>query len=120
MATGSIDRQHGMPYRTTLELTSGDRSALDGAVDRLCALAAAKGAEITGPHTRPGRTVSVPLFKRLEGGDRFDTWEYEVCVRELAVVGHEGVARTIASTSLPDSVAVSLTIDHVERVGQRD
>ncbi len=106
-----------MPYRTTLVLTSGDRTALEVAVTSLRSIAESKGAEITGPHTKPSQTISVPLFKRLEGSDRFETWEYEVFRRELIVSGHNEVARRLAAESLPESVAVSLTVDQVEAMG---
>lgn len=108
-----------MPYRTNLELTSGDRTALDAAVESLRSVAASKGAEVTGPHSRPSRTISVPMYKRLDKDDVFDTWEYEICVRELIVTGHEGVARSIAAKSLPASVAVSMTLEHVEPPGKQ-
>lgn len=108
-----------MPYRTRLELTSGDRTALDAAVASLRSLAEAKGADVAGPHTRPVRTVTVPLFKRIDGDDRFDTWEYDVYVRELTVTGYDEVTRTMAAQRLPDSVAVALTIDHIEQLGRR-
>lgn len=107
-----------MPYRTRLVLTSGDRTALDAAVESLRSLAAAKGAEVAGPHTKPSRTIGVPLFKRHDGDERFGTWEYDVYVRELTVTGHDTVARSLASASLPNSVAVSLTIDHIEPMGR--
>lgn len=107
-----------MPYRTTLVLTSGDRTALDAAVASLRSIAEAKGVEVAGPHTKPSRTITVPLFKDLAGESRFDTWEYEVFVRELTVTGHNDVTRHLASQSLPSSVSLSVTIDHVEPVGK--
>lgn len=107
-----------MPYRTTLVLTSGDRTALEAAVASLRSIAESKGAEIAGPHTKPSQTMSVPLYKRLDGAQRFDTWEYEVFCRELTVSGHNEVARQLANESLPSSVSLSLTVDHVEPVGK--
>lgn len=105
-----------MSYRTKLVLESGDRRALDATVSELRTVAAAKGAEVAGPHTKPSRRVQIPLYKRLDGVERFGTWEYEIYTRELTVVGHDGAARAIASEAIPKSIAVTLTIDTVEQL----
>lgn len=106
-----------MAYRTTMELTSGDRAVLDATVATLRSIAESKGAQVAGPHTKPSRTVRVPLYKRVGGDATFGTWEYDVYVRELMVTGYDSVAEALASERLPPSVAVAMTIDHIEPVG---
>ena len=108
-----------MVYRTRLELTGGDRTALDAAAAKLRSSALSKGAEVAGPHTKPSRTLTVPLLKRIDDDELFDTWEYEVFIRELTITGHDTVARTLAAESLPSSVSVSLTIDLVTAAGAK-
>lgn len=106
-----------MPYRTRLELTSGDRVALDATIDRIRTMVERKGANLAGPHTRPTEEVEVPLYKSHRGEDRFRPWRYAIYRRELEIVGHEGVAREMAAFELPSSIHVTLTI---QEIGTRD
>ncbi|MFW6153442.1 MAG: 30S ribosomal protein S10 [Halobacteriota archaeon] len=103
-----------MPYRTHLELTSGDRIALDATIDRIRTMVERKGASLAGPHTRPTEEVEVPLFKSHRGEGRFESWHYAIYRRELEVIGHEGVARELAAFDLPASIHVSLTIEDID------
>lgn len=103
-----------MPYRATLLLTSGDRSALDRTVDRLRRVADRKGANVSGPHTRPTRELDIPLYKSPRGDETFDTWRYTVYTRKLEVVGHESVTRAIAAETAHAVVDITLTVTSAE------
>lgn len=105
-----------MPYRTRLTLSSGDRRLLDDTVDRVCDVANRKGANLGGPHTKPTKTISVPLFRSTTAVDPIDTWEYTIYTRELVITGHDGVARSISQLSIPPGVAIDLRIESTEPV----
>ena len=104
-----------MTYLTKLTLQSGDRVVLDHTVKDIKQFVERKGAEMKGPHPRTPQTVSVPLRKRLAGdGASFDPWTYTVYSRDIEIVGHDEVARAVASRSFPASLHVTVA---VERVG---
>lgn len=94
-----------MTFVTSLTLESGDRARLDALVDEIRETAERKGAHLKGPHTHPPRSVSVSRYKRMEdGGDGFESWDYTVYRRELSIVGHDELAREIATRGFPDGI----------------
>lgn len=105
-----------MAYRTKLVLESGDRVALEATVEALVDIADRQGAEVTGPHSKPAREVTVPLYKR-PGGERFRIWRYRVYRRTLEVTGPDRVMRALAAHGVPDSIDLTLSIDTVGPLG---
>ena len=107
-----------MPFVTTLSLRSGDRAALDAAVEDVRETARRKGVELKGPHTDPPVAYSAPLYWAPDAGGPFDTWEYSVYERTLRIVGHEEIAREIAGAQRPDSVHTDVDVDQVRSMGR--
>jgi len=100
--------------RTRFTLESGDRAALDDAATRVRDTVRRKGADLRGPFDDPSRTLSVPLYPRVDGDPATpaaDTWEYTVYRRRLEVEGHEDIARHILDQDLPDSVRIEIEVD---------
>lgn len=95
-------------------MQSGDRIALDASIDRLRSLIEQKGGSLTGPHTRPAKSMAVPLYKTHLGDRRFGHWSYQIYSRHLEVIGHEGIAREVASFNLPSSISIAITIEDGE------
>jgi small subunit ribosomal protein S10 len=106
-----------MSFVTRLRLQSGDRAALDGVVDDIRETVSRKGAEMNGPHSPPPTNVRVPLEKSVSGEDTFGDWQYTVYSREIELVGHDDVARTIADWNYPTSVHVEVEVENVRSQG---
>lgn len=106
-----------MTFRTHLSLESGDRNALQRIVQELRSTAEQKGAELKGPHSPPTSALQVPQYKTLDGDGRFSDWEYTVYSRELEIVGHEDLAREIATREFPNSIHVEAEISAVSPLG---
>lgn len=103
-----------MTYLTKLTLQSGDRVVLDQTVSDIKQFVARKGAEMKGPHPRPPETVSVSLRKHLDGtAGEFPPWTYTVYTRDIEIVGHNDVAREVASRAFPSSLYVTIEVEHV-------
>lgn len=105
-----------VPYRTHIEMESGNRKELDASIGRIRSLIERKGAKLRGPHTRPTKEIDVPLYKTHLGDRRFEHWRYHVYSRTLEVIGHEGVTREIASLELPSSINISIMVEDAEPV----
>lgn len=108
-----------MPYRARIELESGDRHALEATVDRLRAVADRKGADVTGPHALPTRTVDVPLYRDHAATTPRGTWRYQIYSRKLEIVGHETVTRAIASVDVEPAVAIDFSVETADAVRQK-
>lgn len=107
-----------MPFVTTLTLRSGDRDALDGAVENIRSAAERKGLEITGPHTRPPDEYRVPLYQQLtRASDQFPSWDYAVYERVVTLGGHDEAVRGLAERDFPTAVHVAVDIEHVQSTG---
>lgn len=115
--TGDTNRYPSMSFVTRVTLRSGDRVALDETVADIKEFAKRKGAELKGPHPRPPDEVRVPLSKHLGPGDRFRDWTYTVYTRDLEIVGHDAVAREVATWSFPRSVHVAVEVERVRSAG---
>jgi len=108
-----------MSFVTRLTLESGDRAVLDSVVDDICEAAARKGAELKGPRSHPPTELRVPLQKSVAGDGAFGDWEYTVYERTVELVGHDGLARSIADWEFPSSVRVEFEVENVRSQGQR-
>ena len=107
-----------MPFVTTLELTSGDRGALDRVVEDIKESASRKGVEFGGPHPGQPHEQPAPQSKRLSAtGDRFADWTYTVYSRTIEIVGHDEFARSVAGGAFPAGVHVEVEIDQVRQAG---
>ncbi|PSQ15894.1 30S ribosomal protein S10 [Halobacteriales archaeon QS_8_69_26] len=112
-----------MTFVTRLRLSSGDRPALDRIVDEIRQSAQRKGARLKGPHTHPPRNIAVPQYKQSppRGDDpeaaEFDHWQYTVYRREMEIVGHESLARSVATRDFPTSVHVEVEVERRPGVG---
>ncbi len=110
--------QNTMTFVTRLTLRSGDRVVLDETVSEIKTFVSRKGAEMKGPHPRPPTSIAVPMRKRLEcDAERFSDWSYTVYIREVEIVGHDSVARAVASRSFPPSLQVVVEVEHVRTAG---
>lgn len=108
-----------MPFATKLELTSGDRGALDRVVDGIKETAARKGVEFGGPHPAQPTEVRAPRSKRLStGSERFPDWTYTVYSRTIEIVGHDKFARSVAGGGFPAGVHVEVDIEQVRQAGR--
>lgn len=107
-----------MSFVTRMTLRSGDRVVLDETVADIKAFVSRKGAEMRGPHPKPPIKRSVRLPKRLsaDAGD-FRDWTYTVYTRKLEIVGHDSVARDVATRSFPPSLQVIVEIEQLGRAG---
>lgn len=107
-----------MTFVTRLTLKSGDRVVLDETVAEIKQFVSRKGAEMKGPHPRPPSKFSVSLPKLLESGsDRYSDWSYTVYTRNIEIVGHDAVARSVASRSYPGSVQVVVQVEQLRSAG---
>lgn len=107
-----------MTFVTRMTLRSGDRVVLDETVTEIKEYLSRKGAEMKGPHPRPPTKRSVPLCKRLaDGAGRFADWSYTVYTRELEIIGHDPVARDVATRSFPPSLHVVVEIEQLGSPG---
>ncbi|WP_435076079.1 30S ribosomal protein S10 [Halococcus sp. AFM35] len=103
-----------MPFVTKLDLTSGDRGALDRVVEDVKETAARKGVEFGGPHAGQPRQQRAPQSKRLSTtGGRFSDWTYTVYSRTIEIVGHDEFARSVAGGEFPAGVHVEVEIEQV-------
>lgn len=103
-----------MTVRTRFTLASGDRAALDDAAMTIRDTVRRKGADLRGPFDDPARTLTVPLYDRVDGdptAEVSDTWEYTVYRRRLEVEGHEDIARHVLDQTFPSSVRIEIEID---------
>ncbi len=101
-----------------MTLRSGDRVVLDETVSEIKSFVSRKGAEMRGPHPKPPRKCRVTLPKRLTGnGGSFREWTYTIYTREIEIVGHDAVARSVASRSFPSSLQVVVQIEQLGRAG---
>ena len=108
-----------MPFVTKLELTSGDRGALDRVVDGIKESASRKGVEFGGPHSAQPTEVRAPQSKRLStGGERFPDWTYTVYSRTIEIRGHDEFARSAAGGEFPAGVHVEVEVEQVRGVGR--
>lgn len=109
-----------MAFVTKLTLESGDRVVLDEVVGEIKRLVSRKGAEMKGPHPGTPRQFRVSQQKHLsDTGPTFDPWTYTVYTRTIEIVGHDSVARTVATRTVPDSVHVEVEVKQVGRAGSR-
>lgn len=107
-----------MPFVTKLELTSGDRGALDRVVEDIKTTASRKGVEFGGPHSGQPRNQRAPQSKRLSTtGGRFDDWTYTVYSRTIEITGHDEFAREVAGGEFPPSVHVEIDVHQVKQTG---
>ncbi len=103
-----------MPFATKLDLTSGDRGALDRVVEDIKETAARKGVEFGGPHAGQPRQQRAPQSKRLSTtGGRFSDWTYTIYSRTIEIVGHDEFARSVAGGEFPAGVHVEVEIEQV-------
>lgn len=108
-----------MSFVTRMTLRSGDRVVLDETVNDIKSFVSRKGAEMRGPHPKPPRKCAVGLPKRLTGdGPRFRNWSYTIYTRELEIVGHDAVARAVASRDFPSSLQVVVEIEQLRSAGE--
>ena len=108
-----------MTFVTRLTLQSGDRIVLDETVAEIKTFVSRKGAEMKGPHPKPPTAVRAPRLKRLDDtDDRFEDWCYTVYTRNIEIVGHDTVARAVASQGFPNSVHVSVEIEQLRSAGE--
>lgn len=108
-----------MPFVTKLSLHSGDREVLDETMSELAATVERKGAECKGPHTSPAKTIRVPLYKRLQPGDKFSPWKYSVYTRKMEIHGADDIAREVTTQEFPDSVHVEVEVDRKKPLGHK-
>jgi ribosomal protein S10 len=101
-------------FVTTLTLRSADRDALDGAVADLRSTLEGKGAEFKGPRAEPTTTLRIPLYESATG-DEIDSWDYTVFTREVEIVGHDDLSRSLAERSFDDAVHVAVSVDRIAR-----
>lgn len=108
-----------MTFVTKLTLQSGDRATLDRVVDDIRSTAERKGAELKGPHSNPPNHCRVPQYKRTAGTDtdEFSPWEYTVYSREIEIVGHDELARSIAGRDFPSPLHVEVEVEQISSVG---
>lgn len=106
-----------MTFVTKLTLRSGDRAALEETVAEIKEFVGRKGAEMKGPHPRPPAEYTVSLPTRLERGDSFSPWSYTVYQRDLEIVGHDAVARAVASRTFPRSLQIVLEVEQLRSAG---
>ncbi len=104
-----------MPFVTRLVLSSGDRGALDGAVEGLKRTAERKGLDLRGPHTDPPEQHRVPLYKRAppDEAGRYDPWSYTVYERRLEFTGHDETVRSLLDRDVPDAVRRTVEVTQV-------
>lgn len=107
-----------MPFVTRLTLKSGDGSLLESVVDDLKVQAERKGVELRGPHPKPPRKFSVPLYKAGRGSGTFDPWKYTVYTRVVEIVGHDEFARTVTERSYPDRIHITADIEQFSQAGE--
>jgi small subunit ribosomal protein S10 len=103
-----------MPFVTKLDLTSGNRDALDRVVGDIKETAARKGVEFGGPHASQPRQQRAPQSKRLSADSgRFADWTYTIYSRTIEIVGHDEFARSVAGEEFPAGVHVEVEIEQV-------
>jgi ribosomal protein S10 len=105
---------------TRLSFASGDREALESLVADLKRLVERKGAECKGPHSEPPEQLTVPLYRRLQPGDRFPPWTYTSYSRWLEIHGNDEVARRVAHMEFPSHVHVEIEVDRKKPLGYRE
>ncbi|MFT4957219.1 MAG: small subunit ribosomal protein S10 [Halobacteriales archaeon] len=109
-----------MTFVTKLRLRSGDREVLDRVVTDIRSRAERKGAELKGPHSRPPDRLRVPQYRSLDTVAEYPAWDYTVYARDLEIVGHDDLARSIASRDFPSSIHVEVEVERVDPVGSSD
>lgn len=106
-----------MSFVTRLTFQSGDRRALDSAVEEIKATAKRKGVQLKGPHAHPPERFRVPQYKTVDADDVFESWSYTVYTREIDIVGHDEFARDVARWDLPPGIHVSAEVEQVREMG---
>ena len=103
-----------MTYRTKLRLQSGDRVVLEQTVKDIKQFVSRKGAQMKGPHPRPPETVSVPIPKRIDGlHGEFAPWTYTIYSRDIEIIGHDEVAKDVATRVFPASLYVTVEVENI-------
>jgi ribosomal protein S10 len=103
-----------VPFVTTLTLRSGDRAVLERVVGDIKRRAERKGVELKGPHAETPADRTVPQAKRCDAaGPRFPPWRYDVYIRRLEVVGHDGFARSVAEEPFPEGIHLDVEVERV-------
>jgi len=100
-----------MTFVTKLTFQSGDRAVLEDVVGDLTSMLERKGVECKGPHSSPPDHRRVPLYRTLEPGEEFPSWDYTVYARRLDIHGSGHVAREIGHEAFPDSVHVEIEVE---------
>lgn len=108
-----------MTFVTKLSFQSGDRAALEDTVNELKTTLERKGAECKGPHSSPPKKVTVPLYKRLQPGDKFSPWTYTVYTRRMEIHGADDAARDVVANDFHDSIHVEVEVDQKKPLGHR-
>lgn len=105
-----------MTFVTRIQLQSGNRPALDRVVDEIRSTAERKGAELRGPHSAPPEHLRIPQYKSTSGEQarQFQSWDYTVYTRQLEIVGHNDLARQVATFDFPEGVHVEAELEQVE------
>jgi ribosomal protein S10 len=109
-----------MAFVTKLSFQSGDRDVLESLVTDLKRMVERKGAECKGPHSSPPDRLTVPQYRTLAPGARFDAWEYTTYSRRLEIHGSDDVARQVADMDFPERVHVEIEVDRKKPLGYRN
>jgi ribosomal protein S10 len=109
-----------MAFVTKLSFQSGDRDVLESLVTDLKRMVERKGAECKGPHSSPPERLTVPQYRTLGPGTRFDPWEYTTYSRRLEIHGSDDVARQVADMDFPERVHVEIEVDRKKPLGYRN
>ena len=106
-----------MTFVTKLRFQSGDRAVLDDVVADLKEHLARKGAECKGPHASPRERLSVPQYRNLAPGDRYEPWSYTVYTRQMEIHGNDHIARDVGHREFPESVHVEIEVEQKKPLG---
>ena len=106
-----------MTFVTKLRFQSGDRAVLDDVVTELKEYLARKGAECKGPHASPPERVSVPQYRSLSPGQRYEPWTYTVYTRRMEIHGNDHIAREVGHREFPESVHVEIEVEQKKPLG---
>jgi ribosomal protein S10 len=108
-----------MTFVTKLRFQSGDRAVLDEVVTDLKEYLARKGAECKGPHASPPERLSVPQYRSLSPGARYEPWDYTVYTRQMEIHGNDHIAREVGHREFPESVHVEIEVEQKKPLGHR-
>ncbi|WP_435360952.1 30S ribosomal protein S10 [Haloarchaeobius sp. DFWS5] len=113
-----------MSFVTRLTLQSGDRAVLESVVEDISETVSRKGAEMKGPHSSPPERLHVPLHSRPAADDdaeaeprTFGNWNYTVYSRQIEIVGHDELARSVAGRDFPQSIHVEVEVEQIRSMG---